>query len=136
MSDSFGKSSCGAGALARERPVSGNYAGANYNVPSPSARNNAAVRSIGSASARIAGFTPLFAKAARSASSSYAVFKLFQSVFRFCPKQSFRNAINSASGTRNASSRGLIVIRTTLECTFGGGSNALGGSVNSCSTRP
>src|SRR5712692_10110858 len=116
--------------------ASENYARENYEPPSRSARNNAAVLSSGSASARIAGFTPLFANAARSAPSSYRVFRLFQRVFRFCPKQSFRNAMNSASENRSDFSRGLIVIRITLECTFGGGENAPGGSVKSCSTWP
>src|SRR6202048_3370477 len=92
-----------------------------YDPASLSARNKAAVFSSGSASARIAGFTPLFAKEARSASSSYRVFRLFQRVLRFCPKHSFRNAMNSASETRSDFSRGLMGTRTTLEWTFGGG---------------
>src|SRR6266403_6031559 len=91
------------------------YAREDYGLPSLSARNKAAVFSSGSASARIAGFTPLFAKAARNTSSSYRVFRLFQRVLRFCPKQSFRNGMNSASETRSDFSRGLIVRRTTLE---------------------
>src|ERR1700686_1397426 len=107
-----------------------------YEPPSRNARNKAAVLSSGSASARIAGFTPLFASAARSVSSSYRVFRLFQRVLRFCPKQSFRKAMNSVSGTCSDSRRGLIVIRTTLECTFGAGAKAPGGRVKSFSTRP
>lgn len=42
----------------------------NQTLPSRSARNKAAVRSIGNASARIVGFTPLLTKAARRAVSS------------------------------------------------------------------
>src|ERR1019366_5158480 len=124
---------CGAGALAREKQIEAEEI---YELLLRNARNKAAVRSSGRASARIVGFTPLFVSAARSASSWYAVFRLFQSVLRFCPKHCFRKAMNSASGTRSASSFGLIVILTTLECTFGGGENAAGGSVNSFSIRP
>jgi len=99
----------------RESQLVKNTAREDYERPSLSARNRAAVFSSGSASARIEGFTPLFAKAARSASSSYRVFRLFQRVLRFCPKQSFRNAMNSSSETRSDFSRGLIVMRTTLD---------------------
>src|ERR1700751_3894059 len=73
------------------------YENADQGVGSCSARNNAAVRSRGSASARAAGLTPLFASAARSACSSYRTLRLFQIVLRFCPKLSLRNAMNSAS---------------------------------------
>src|SRR5258708_12244277 len=96
-----------------------NTACEDYDLPSLSARNKAAVFSSGKASARIAGFTPIFSKAACSASLSYRVFRLFQRVLRFCPKQSFRNAMNSSSETRSAFSPGFIVMPPPPQYTFG-----------------
>jgi hypothetical protein len=66
----------------------------------------------------------------------YWDFKLFHTVFRFCPKESFRKLIKSVSGTRKFSSCEAMLKRTTVECTLGGGEKASGGSVNSFSTRP
>jgi len=58
----------------------------------------AAFFSRGTASARTAGFTPAACKAARKESSAYRAFRLFHSVLRFCPKESFKKLMNSSSG--------------------------------------
>src|SRR5258706_13435501 len=105
-----------------------------YAVPECRARNNAALFVSDNASARTVGFTPLLARAARRTAWSYSVLRLFHRVLRFCPKESLRKEINSASGTPSESRRGSIVMRTTLECTFGGGAKASGESVKGFST--
>ena len=65
----------------------------------------------------------------------YCDFRLFLSVFRFCPNDFLRKLMKPASGTFRLSIRESIVSRTTDECTLGGGENESGGSVNSFSTR-
>src|SRR4051812_35209744 len=99
------------------------------------ARNNAALFSKLKASARTVVLTPAFSKPARKTLVSYCAFRLFQRVFRFCPKDNLRKLINSVSGTSRLSSLGAIWSRTTVESTFGGGEKASGRRVNNSSTR-
>src|SRR5579872_2760708 len=99
------------------------------------ARNRAALFSRLNPSARTVGFTPAFSKAARSSFGSYCALRLFERVFRFCPKDNLRKLIKAASGTRKLSSLDAILSRTTVDSTLGGGENEDGGRVNNSSTR-
>src|SRR6266852_1644811 len=107
-----------------------------YSVPTAtSARYRAALFSRLSASARTVAFTPAFSNATRRTAGLYCDLRLFQRVFRFCPKESFKKSIKPASGTCRLSIFGSIISRTTVESTLGGGENEPGGSVNIFSTR-
>jgi len=117
-------SSRGAGTLARKSRIAENSCARNYELPSRSARNKAAVRSSGSARPGWQASRRFFTNAARSASSCVPRLQIIPKCFALLSKAEFPEGNNSVSGTRSASSRGLMVIRTTLECTLGGGENA------------
>src|SRR5207253_8055241 len=91
-----------------------------------SERNRDAVFSSDRASARTVGLTPVFCSAARRTSRSYLDFRLFHSVFRFWPNDSFRNSTKPSSATPRFANLGAMVSRITVDCTLGGGENAPG----------
>ena len=104
----------------------------------PSARHSAASASTGTASARACASMPAAAKRGdRSRRRNARGAQIIGSAScAFAQRPGEGSARNPSSSTPSSAKRGANRQRKTVECTLGGGENAEGGSVNSCSAGP